>query len=131
LPDADADPVLFKQVLVNLLSNALKFTRPRPVAHIEISSYEKEGKTIYVVKDNGVGFDPEQGDKLFGVFQRLHSEDEFEGTGVGLALVERIVRRHGGYICAESAPDQGATFFVTLVGSEETSVVQGSANSVG
>ena len=114
LPDANADPVLIKQVLANLLSNAFKFTRQREVAHIEISSYEKDGQRIYYVKDDGVGFDMDQAEKLFGVFQRLHAEEDYEGTGVGLALVERIIRRHGGWVCADAKVDGGATFFFTL-----------------
>ncbi len=114
LPDCAADPVLLKQVWTNLLSNALKFTRGRQVAHIEIGSYPKDGQTVYVVKDNGVGFDVEHAERLFGVFQRFHSEDEFEGNGVGLAIVQRIIHRHGGHVCAESHVDQGATFFFTV-----------------
>ncbi len=114
LPDTQADPVLLKQVWVNLLSNALKFTRARPVARIEIGSYPKDGQTIYVVKDNGAGFDSQHAERLFGVFQRFHKEDEFEGTGVGLAIVQRIIHRHNGQVCAESQVDHGATFFFTL-----------------
>lgn len=114
LPDAEADPVLLKQVWVNLLSNAIKFTRGRPVARIEIGSYPKDGQTIYAVKDNGAGFDSEHADRLFSVFQRYHGEHEFEGTGVGLAIVQRIIHRHGGQVCAQSRVDQGATFFFTL-----------------
>lgn len=114
LPAASADPILIKQVWVNLISNALKFTRPRPVAHIEIGSDEKEGETVYYIKDDGVGFDGTDTERLFRAFQRLHHPDEFEGTGVGLAIVERIVRRHGGSVCAEGAVDQGAAFYFTL-----------------
>ncbi len=114
LPDAEADPVLLKQVWVNLLSNALKFTRGRPVARIEIGSYPKDGKTVYVIKDNGAGFDSEHASRLFGVFQRFHPEHEFEGTGIGLAIVQRIIHRHNGEICAQSQVGQGATFFFTL-----------------
>ncbi len=114
LPDCEADPVLLKQVWTNLLSNALKFTRGREVAHIEIGSYPKEGQTVYVVKDNGAGFDAEHAERLFGVFQRFHREDEFEGNGVGLAIVQRIIHRHGGHVCAESHVNQGATFFFTV-----------------
>jgi signal transduction histidine kinase len=115
LPPCRADPLLLKQVWMNLLSNAFKFTRVREVARIEIGSrLAREGETLYFVRDNGVGFDPAQADRLFGVFQRLHSEDEFEGTGMGLAILERIIRRHGGHVDAEGAVDQGATFFFTL-----------------
>jgi signal transduction histidine kinase len=115
LPPTQADPVLLKQVLTNLLSNALKFTRGREVARIEINSMKsEEGETTYFVRDNGVGFDNEQAERLFGVFQRLHHAQEFEGTGVGLAIVERIIHRHGGRVSAEGQVDQGATFYFTL-----------------
>lgn len=114
LGECEADPILIKQVWVNLLSNALKFTRQRERARIEIDAHYEDGECIYCVRDNGVGFDPDQADRLFGVFQRLHSEDEYEGTGVGLAVVERVVRRHGGRIWAEAEPNKGATFFFTL-----------------
>ena len=115
LPLCRADPVLLKQVLINLLSNALKFTRQREVARIEIdSSLTADGEVLYSVRDNGVGFDSEQAEKLFGVFQRLHSQEDYEGTGVGLAIVERIIRRHGGRVCAEAQVDCGATFYFTV-----------------
>jgi light-regulated signal transduction histidine kinase (bacteriophytochrome) len=114
LPDAQADAQLLRQVWVNLLSNAFKFTRPRDVARIEIGHKMEDGTGAYYVKDNGVGFAMENADRLFGVFQRLHGEEEFEGTGVGLAIVERIVRRHGGRVWAEAEVDGGATFFFTL-----------------
>lgn len=115
LPAAQADPVLLKQVWVNLLSNALKYSAPRgAAARIQVSG-ETNGPVIrYRVRDNGVGFDMRYADKLFGVFQRLHSQDEFEGTGVGLAIVQQIVLRHGGTIAAEAEPGRGATFTFEL-----------------
>jgi PAS domain S-box-containing protein len=111
-----ADPALLKQVYVNLLGNALKFTRQREVAHIEIGCRQAEGEVIYFVKDDGVGFDMRYAHKLFGVFQRLHRAEEYDGTGVGLAIVQRIVQRHGGRVWAASAPGEGATFSFTLAG---------------
>jgi len=114
LPDAPADPALLKQVYVNLLSNALKFTRDAAPAVIEIEASERDGETVYSVRDNGVGFDAQYEDKLFGVFQRLHRAEDYEGTGVGLAIVQRIVQRHGGRVWAESPPGGGAAFHFTL-----------------
>jgi light-regulated signal transduction histidine kinase (bacteriophytochrome) len=116
LPPADGDPALLRVVFVNLLSNALKYTRPRDAAVIEIGvrPREDEGAPIYFVRDNGVGFDMRDAEKLFGVFQRLHHAHEFEGTGVGLATVRRIVDRHGGRIWAEATPNAGAAFYFTL-----------------
>ena len=114
LPPCEADPALLKQVLVNLLSNALKFTGKQPHARIEIGCTMKDHAPVYFVSDNGAGFDLQYADKLFGVFQRLHRTEDYEGTGVGLAIVKRIVERHGGRIWAESAVDQGATFYFTL-----------------
>jgi signal transduction histidine kinase len=116
LPKVEGDPVLLGQVLANLLSNAAKFTRQQPHPVIEVGSRENNGEVAIFVRDNGVGFDPRFGDKLFGVFQRLHRQDEFEGAGIGLATVQRIVHRHGGHIWAESVLGQGATFFFTLPG---------------
>src|SRR5437899_7476412 len=110
LPSVECDPGLMRQVLVNLISNAMKYTRPRPVAVIEIGSLEKNGTTVVFVRDNGVGFNMKYADKLFGVFQRLHRSDDFEGTGVGLATVDRILRKHGSRIWAEAAVDKGAAF---------------------
>jgi light-regulated signal transduction histidine kinase (bacteriophytochrome) len=108
-----------KQVFANLLSNAVKYTRPREVAVIEVGCRKTNGDTAVFVRDNGVGFNMKYADKLFGVFQRLHRADEFEGSGVGLAIVDRVVRKHGGHIWAESAVDQGATFYFTVPGLEE------------
>jgi PAS domain S-box-containing protein len=114
LPPARGDQALLRQVFVNLLSNAVKFTRHREGARIELGSRNEGEENIYYVQDNGVGFDPKYVHKLFGVFQRLHHEDEFEGTGVGLALVQRIVHRHGGRIWAEAVLNKGATFYFAL-----------------
>ncbi len=114
LPLCQADPALLKQVMVNLLANAMKFTRKVDAARIEIGYHEENGETVYFVKDNGAGFDMRYADKLFGVFQRLHRAEDFEGTGVGLAIVQRIIYRHAGRVWAEAKVDQGATFYFTL-----------------
>jgi two-component system sensor histidine kinase/response regulator len=117
LPDCNGDASLLEQVFTNLLSNAFKFSRARESAIVEVGSMtssSSKGVPIFYVRDNGAGFDMKYADKLFGVFQRLHSATEFEGTGVGLSIVQRIVQRHGGRIWAESAPGEGATFFFTL-----------------
>jgi two-component system sensor histidine kinase/response regulator len=111
---AMADRSLISQVLSNLVSNAVKYSGKKDNPVIEVSSTEKDGELIYCVKDNGVGFDMKYYDKLFGVFQRLHSNAEFEGTGIGLALVKRIITRHGGRIWAEGEPDKGAAFYFSL-----------------
>ena len=115
LPICYGDPILLQQVWVNLLSNAIKFTGNQPHALVEVGSMVNElGEVIYYTRDNGAGFDMVYADKLFGVFQRLHRQDEFEGTGVGLAIVQRIVQRHRGRIWAKSMPDKGATFYFTI-----------------
>lgn len=108
------DSNLIKQVWVNLISNAIKFTRHCESARIEIGAELRETDVVYFVKDNGTGFDMRYVDKLFGVFQRLHRPEEFEGTGVGLAIVQRIVRRHGGHVWAEGAVGVGAVFYFSL-----------------
>jgi light-regulated signal transduction histidine kinase (bacteriophytochrome) len=116
LPDCFGDLALLKQVIVNLLSNAFKFTRGKPNARIHVGCRLEKGERIYFVRDNGAGFDMEHARQLFGVFQRLHSETEFEGTGVGLSIVKRIIHRHGGRLWAEAELDKGATFYFTLPG---------------
>ncbi len=114
---AQADPFLLRIVLENLLSNAWKFTSKREHAHIELDTVRgAEGDAVFRVKDNGAGFDPRYASKLFGPFQRCHSQSDFPGTGIGLATAQRIVHRHGGKIWVEAQMDRGASFFFTLPG---------------
>jgi light-regulated signal transduction histidine kinase (bacteriophytochrome) len=120
LPSAFGDRALLKLVYTNLISNALKFTSLRSPGVIEIGYTNSQEDVAFFVRDNGVGFDMQYADKLFGVFQRLHNDQEYPGTGIGLANVRRIVQRHGGRVWAESTPDQGATFYFTMPGGQGT-----------
>jgi len=114
LHPAQGDPALLSQVFINLISNAIKYSGKKENPQVEIGSFEKDDQYVYYVKDNGAGFDMQYAHKLFGVFQRLHSSEEFEGTGVGLAIVQRIVVKHGGKVWAEGRINEGATFFFSL-----------------
>jgi len=124
LPPAYGDSGMIHQVFFNFLFNAIKFTKHRETAIIEVGGYVDGSENVYYVKDNGVGFDMRYKDKLFGAFQRLHSETEFEGTGIGLAIVQRIINRHGGRIWAEGKVDEGATFYFTLSNQGKRSIVE-------
>jgi hypothetical protein len=130
LPFVECDPGLIKQVLQNLLSNAVKFTRPRSQAVIALGHKNIDGTPTVLVRDNGVGFNMKYADKLFGVFQRLHRTEDFEGTGVGLATVQRIIQKHGGRIWVEAELDKGATFYFTL-GASHKSELKSKAAIVG
>lgn len=114
LPHIKADTAVIHEVLLNLLANAIKFTRPREPAQIEIRAHVAGNEVICSVRDNGVGFEPEYGHKLFGIFQRLHDTEEFEGTGIGLSIVKRIIDKHGGRVWAEGSPGVGATFYFSI-----------------
>jgi signal transduction histidine kinase len=126
LPFADCDPALLNVVMTNLISNAVKYTRPRERAVIEVGAFEQNGNSVIYVRDNGVGFSMKYADKLFGVFQRLHRVEDFEGTGVGLATVQRIIHKHGGKIWVEAELDKGACFYFTLAppGDDEPAFVE-------
>ncbi len=119
LSACQGDRVLLKQVWINLLSNAVKYSRGRTPAILEIGCEQIHGETAYFVRDNGVGFDMQYANKLFGVFQRLHRAEDFEGTGVGLAIVQRVIHRHGGRVWAASEPDRGATFYFTVAADQK------------
>lgn len=122
LPAAHGERALLQQVLANVIQNAVKFTRTRDPARIEVGHRDEGGEVVYYVKDNGVGFDMRYVDKLFGVFERLHRAEDFEGTGVGLAIVQRIVHRHGGRVWAEAEEDRGATFHFTIPGTNDDAI---------
>lgn len=114
MPPALGDPNLINQVMVNLLANAVKYTRPGKTAVIEVGGRTEGSENVYYVKDNGIGFDERYAHKIFAVFERLHSADEYEGTGIGLAIVKRIIERHGGRVWAEGKVGEGATFYFAL-----------------
>jgi light-regulated signal transduction histidine kinase (bacteriophytochrome) len=115
---------MIRQVFFNLLNNAIKFSRLKEASVIEVGGHTKESENIYFVRDNGVGFKMQDADKLFIAFQRLHKEKEFEGTGIGLTIVQRIIYRHGGRVWAEGKLNDGATFYFTLPGYDSNSAVR-------
>jgi two-component system sensor histidine kinase/response regulator len=114
LPDCEVDPSLLRQVFINLVSNAFKVTRQKEHPALEVGCRKKRGTNVYFVRDNGAGFDMRYADHLFGVFQRMHVNEEFPGTGVGLSIAHRIIQRHGGRIWAEAEVGKGATFYFTV-----------------
>jgi len=114
LPPVEADPTLLRVLVTNLLSNAVKFTSHAEAPKLEVGGYDQGSETVYYFEDNGIGFDMQDAGRLFGVFERLHGSNQYEGHGVGLAVVERIARRHGGTVRAEGVLGKGATFFVNL-----------------
>jgi light-regulated signal transduction histidine kinase (bacteriophytochrome) len=121
---AKGDRVMLRQVLLNILQNAVKYARPGEQAAVEVGCTSQPGSTVYHVSDNGIGFSMDEADRLFNVFERLHSADDYEGRGIGLAIVKRIVERHGGKVWAESAPGEGSTFYFSIP-SEQQSVTTG------
>ena len=118
MPPAYGDLFMINQVLSNLLSNAIKFTYTKETAMIETGGYIENNENVYYVRDNGIGFDMKLSDRLFGLFQRIHSSQEVEGTGIGLVIVKNIIEKHGGRVWAEGKPGEGATFYFTLPGKE-------------
>jgi len=116
MPPAHGDGEMLREVFLNLFSNAVKFTGPKETGRIEAGGASAAGENTYYIRDNGVGFDPAHAGRIFDCFQRLHKEKEFKGTGVGLAIVQRIISRHGGRIWAEGEPGKGAAFYFTLPG---------------